>query len=173
VSDLERVLGEAQKAREEAEAASKRATDLEAQANVAREQAERERDERRRQWAQHIVDSYDADVSTADTAIQQAQELFTTVARSDLTKAIEAYVAWGEATLRHYGLQVRVSAAATVLDYEASPPEFVTPPLFSAALDAALASMLTERGDAARSEVQEELARLLDSPDPPSRVKSA
>src|SRR4051794_18610906 len=91
VSDLERVLSEAQKAREEAEAAGKRAADLEAQANVAREQAERERDQRRQQWAQQIVDSYDADVSAADAAIQQAQEHFATVARTDLSKAVEAY----------------------------------------------------------------------------------
>jgi hypothetical protein len=169
VSDLERVLSEAQKAREEAEAAIQRAAQLEAQAEEARSQAERERAERQRQWAQHIVDTYDADVSEADMAIQRSHDNFTTVARQDLTKAIDAYMAWGEASLRHYALQVRVSAAAAVLNYDASPPEFVTPPLFSDALDAALASRLVERGEEARQEVQAELARLREGADvPPS-----
>lgn len=168
MSDLERVLNEAQKARQEAEAAMQRAAQLESQAEEARTQAERERAERQREWAQQIVDSYDADVSKADAAIQQAHDNFTTIARQDLTKAIDAYLAWGEASLRHYGLQVRVAAAAAVLDYEASPPEFVTPPLFSDALDAALATRLVERSEEARKEVEAALDRLRAGADSPS-----
>lgn len=162
MSDLERATSEAQQAREEAEAATKRATELEAQAQTARERARQEQAERRRQWAQSLIDSYDADISAADAAIQQAQERFKSVAVENLSGAVEAYVAWGEASVRHYTLQLRVAAAAQVLDLAASPAEFVTPPLFSEALDAALADTLRERTHDADKDFEAELTRLSD-----------
>lgn len=162
MSDLERVLTEAQRAREEAELAAQRAADLEAQAEAARERARQEEAERRRKWAQNIVDTYDADISAADAAIQQAHDRFERVAVENLAVAVEAYTAWGEASMRHYALQLRVSAAAQMLDFGASPPEFVTPPLFSDALDAALAQALRERTSSVDQEFEAELARLRD-----------
>jgi hypothetical protein len=160
MSDLERVVTEAQQAREEAEAAARRAAELEGQAEIARERARQEEAERRRQWAQRIVDTYDADISAADAAIQQAHEHFNTVAVQNLSGAVEAYTAWGEASMRHYALQLRVSAAAEMLDLGTSPPEFVTPPTFSDALDAALAEALRERTRTVDQEFEDELARL-------------
>jgi hypothetical protein len=160
LSDLERVVSEAQRAREEAEAAAQRAASLEAQAEAARERARQEEAEQRRQLAQQIIDSYDADVSAADVDIQEAHEHFNREAVSNLPGAIEAYLAWGEASLRHYVLQLRLAAAAPVLNLETSPPEFVAPPVFSAALDAALNDALQGRADAAQQEVDAELARL-------------
>jgi len=162
VSDLDRVLGEAQQARDEAEAATRRAADLEARAEAATEQARQERAEERRRWAQRLVDSYDADTAAADGAIQEAEARFRRVAVEDLPGAVAAYVAWGEAAMRHYGLQLRVTAAAPVLGMDATPPEFVAPPPFSAALDDALAEALGQRADAARQEVEAELGRLRD-----------
>src|SRR5688572_15605963 len=102
MSDLEQALSEAQRAREEAEAAARRAADLEAQAEAARERAQQEDAERRRTWAQTIVDTYDTEISNADAAIQQAHEQFNRVAVENLSGAVEAYSAWGEASMRHY-----------------------------------------------------------------------
>ncbi len=67
--------------------------------------------------------------------------------------------------MRHYALQLRVSAAAQMLDFGTSPPEFVTPPLFSEALDAALANALRERTKTVDQEFEAELARLQDGSD--------
>src|SRR5215203_450937 len=124
MSDLQRVLGEAQKAREEAEAASRRAAELEAQAEAAKERAREKQKERRRAWAQGIVDAYESDLTAADAAIQAAQERFDAVAVENLAGATEAYLAWGDAAIRHYVLQVRVGTAAPMLDMEASEAEF-------------------------------------------------
>lgn len=162
MSDLERVLGEAQKARDEAEAAVRRANELAGQATAAQERAELEKVERRRQWAQTLIDGYDAEVGNADAEIQEAQERFDTVAVENIAGAVAAYVAWGEASMRHYGLQIRIAAAADVLGHEATRPELVQIPPFSAAIDSALAGAIAKRGVAAREEAEAELAKLRD-----------
>lgn len=162
MSDLERVLGEAQKARDEAEAAVRRANELAGQATAAQERAELERVERRRQWAQTLIDGYDAEVGSADAEIQEAQERFDTVAVENIAGAVAAYVAWGEASMRHYGLQIRIAAAADVLGHEATSPELVQIPPFSAAIDSALAGAIAKRGIVAREEAEAELAKLRD-----------
>lgn len=162
MSELDRVVSEAQRAREEAEAAARRAAELEAQAETARQRARQEEELQRRAWAQKIVDSYDADIGEADAAIQAAQERFNAVVANEPSGAVEAYLAWGQATMRHYVLQLRVSAAAPLLGMEASPPEFIEPPLFSQALDQALAERLGTLADQAREEVQSEISRLRD-----------
>ena len=163
MSDLDRVLSEAQRAREEAEAATRRAAELEAQAEAARERARQEQEAQRRAWAQRVVDSYEADLTTADAAIQDAHERFNTAAVEDLPGAVAAYLAWGEAAVRHYVLQVRVGTAAPLLGFEASPAEAVTPPPFSHALDQALAQRLAEVSARARDETAAEIARSLDA----------
>lgn len=160
MSDLKRVLDEAQKARDEAEAAVRRADELAGQADAARERAEQESADRRRRWAQHLVDTYDADITTADGGIQEAQERFDRVAVENLAEAVAAYVAWGEAAMRHYGLQIRIEAAAGILGHQATPAELVTIPRFSDALDGALAAAVGRRADAAREEAAAELAKL-------------
>ena len=174
MSDLERVLTEAQQAREQAEAAARRAEELEQQAQAARERERIRREERRRQWAQRLIDSYDADIGAADAAIIAAQEEFNRVSVENPPDAVAAYLAWGEATIRHYVLQHRVSAAAPLLGFEASPPEYAAPPNFSDALDAALTNALAERAQAAHAEVEAELIRLLNGEDePPAAPETA
>ncbi len=162
LSELDRVVSEAQRAREEAEAAARRAAELEAQAESARKRARQEEELQQRAWAQKIVDSYDADIGEADAAIQAAQERFNAVVANDPSGAVAAYLEWGQTTMRHYVLQLRVSAAAPLLGMEASPPEFIAPPLFSDALDQALAERLGTLADQARAEVQSEISRLRD-----------
>ena len=164
MSDLERVLSEAQKAQAEAESAVRRANELAGQAEAARERAEHEAAERRRAWAQQLVDSYDAEITEADAGIQAAQGRFDAAAVQDLSGAVQAYVGWAEASMRHYGLQIRISAAADILGHEATPPELVQIPPFSDALDAALAGAVSERAAAARQEAEAELSRLAGSP---------
>ncbi len=166
MSDLEKVLSEAQRAREEAEAATRRATELESQAEVAREQARQEREQRRRAWAQGIIDSYDADLTAADRAILAAQERFDAALVDDLPKAVKAYLDWGDAAVRHYVLQVRVGTAAPMLDMEASAPEFASPPPFSQALDQALARRLATLSAEARDRAAAEIEKTLDTTDP-------
>jgi hypothetical protein len=166
MSDLERVLGEAQKAREEAEAAAQRAADLEAQAESARERARQEREERKRAWAQGIVDTYEADITAADAAIQAAQERFDTVAVEDLPQAAKAYLEWGNAAIRHYVLQVRVGTAAPMLNMDVSDAEFASPPPFSQALDQAFGRHLAKLSAEARETTAAEIGRTLDDEDP-------
>ena len=164
MSDLERVLSEAQAARDEAEAAVQRADELAGRADEARRHAQEEEVARRRTWAQRLVDAYDAEISAADVEIQEGEERFRSVAVENIGGAVEAYVAWSEASLRHYGLQIRISAAADILGHEATHPELVALPRFSDALDDALAAAVVARADAARQEVEAELARLRDAP---------
>ena len=166
MSDLERVLSEAQRAREDAEAAARRAAELEAQAAAAREQARREREERRRAWAQGVVDAYESDLTAADAAIVAAQERFDTAAVENLSGAVEAYLAWGEAAVRHYALQVRVGSAAQVLGMEATPAEFAAPPPISEALDRVLGERLVALSVQAREAGAAEVERMLDAEDP-------
>ena len=166
MSDLQRVMGEAQKAREEAEAASRRAAELEAQAETAKERALQEREERRRAWAQGIVDAYESELTTADAAIHSAQTRFETVAVENLAGATEAYLAWGDAAIRHYVLQVRVGTAAPMLSLDVSEAEFASPPPFSEALDRALGRHLAQLSANARDEAAAEIGRTLDATDP-------
>lgn len=166
MSDLERVLSEAQKAREEAEAAAQRAVELEAQAESARERARQEREERKRTWAQGIVDSYEADITAADAAIQTAQERFDTVAVENLPEATKAYLEWGNAAIRHYVLQVRVGTAAPLLNMDVSEAEFASPPPFSQALDQAFGRHLAQLSAEARETTAAEIGRTLDDEDP-------
>jgi hypothetical protein len=166
MSDLERVLGEAQKAREEAEAATRRAAELEAQAETARERARREREERQRAWAQGIVDSYEADITAADAAILAAQERFDAAAVDDLPAAAKAYLEWGNAAIRHYVLQVRVGTAAPMLNMDVSEAEFASPPPFSQALDQAFGRHLARLSAEARDTAAAEIGRTLDDEDP-------
>jgi hypothetical protein len=166
VSELDQVLGEAQRAREEAEAAARRAAELEERAESARQLALREREERRRSWAQGIVDSYEADLTAADQAIQAAQDRFNRVAVENLPGAVGAYLDWGKAAVRHYVLQVRVGTAAPLVGLDASPAEFVMPPPFSQGLDQALGKRLEALSDQARDETAAEIERTLDAVDP-------
>lgn len=159
MSDLEKVLSDARQAREQAEEAARRAAELEGLAEQARVRAEQERQVRRREWAQRLIASYEADISAAEAAIHTAERRFNDVAQEDVSRAVEAYIAWGEATMRHYAIQLRIAAAAPVLDMDATAAEFAAPPLFSNALDAALAQRLGERADAARLEIEAEIER--------------
>jgi len=166
MSDLERVLGEAQRAREEAEAATRRAAELEGQADVARERARRAREERRRAWAQQVIDTYEADLTAADAAILASQERFDAALIKDLPGAVTAYLAWGDAAIRHYVLQVQVGTAAPMLDMQASPAEFAAPPPFSQALDEALGRRLATLSAEARDRAATEIEKTLDVTDP-------
>ncbi len=173
MSDLERVLTEAQRAREEAEAATRRAAELEAQVEAAREQARREREERRREWAQRTLDTYEADLQAAEDEIVAAREKFATVAVEEFARAAEAYLAWGQAAIRHYTLQVRIETAAPVAGFEATPAEFAAPPPFSRALDEALGGRLGELSDQARDQEAAEVERALGGGTPDAGPVSA
>ena len=76
MSDVDRILSEAQQAQAEAEAAARRAAELEARAAAARQQLAAQREARRTAWAQQVIDAYDADLATADQALQQAVARF-------------------------------------------------------------------------------------------------
>ena len=136
--DVERELREAQEAQAEAEAAMQRAAMARAEAEAAQRRAIEEQEARRRQWAQSVVDAYDTDLATAETAIRDSSDRFAEAAVRDPAAAIAAYMEWAEASLRHYTLQVRVASVAPTLGLEATPGEQLSPPPFSQALDAAI-----------------------------------
>ena len=163
MSDIERIMSEAEAAQAEAEAAARRAEALAAQAEQARRRAFEEQEARRRGWAQQVVDAYDADLAAAEQSIQEASDRFATVAVEDPAAAIEAYLAWAEAAIRHYTLQVRVAAVAPVLNLEASEPVHLAPPPFSQALDEAIARRVGELSTRARDEAAAEIHAHLDT----------
>lgn len=164
MTDIDRLSGEAERARAEAETAARRASDLQQQADTARSRAQEERESRRRVWAQGIVDAYDADIAAADRAIHEASERFDAVAASDLPAAAAAYVAWAEAGIRHYVLQVRLSAVVPAVGLETSDPSRIAPPPFSEAINTALDRRVAQLSDQARAEAAAEISRQLDDP---------
>jgi hypothetical protein len=156
-SDLERELREAQEAQAEAEAAMQRAAMARAEAEAAQRRASLEQEARRRAWAQGIVDAYDTDLATAETAIRDTGDRFAEAAVQDISTAVAAYLEWAEASLRHYTLQVRVATVAPMLDLEATPGEQLSPPPFSQALDAAIELHVAALSGHIRDEVVDEI----------------
>lgn len=161
MSDIEQMLGEAEKAQAEADAAARRAADLTAQADAARQRAAQEQEAQRRGWAQGVIDAYEADLSNADRALQEAIDRFDR-AVDDPAAAVKAYLAWAEAATHHYLLQVRAAAVAPVVGLEATPAESVPPPPFSDALDAALDRRVATRSADLRDEAADEIRTHLD-----------
>src|SRR3712207_541794 len=104
-SDLERELREAEEAQAEADAALQRAAMARAEAEAAQRRAREEQEASRRAWAQGVVDAYDTDLATAETAIRDASDRFAEAAVRDMSAAVAAYLEWAEASLRHYTLQ--------------------------------------------------------------------
>jgi hypothetical protein len=152
--ELARQLREAEQAQAEAEAAARRATQERTEAEEAQRRDVERRAERRRAWAQGIVDSYDADLTAAEAAIREQSERFADLAGSDLPAALAAYLAWSEASLRHYALQERVAAVAPEVGLMATPGDQLSPPPFSEALDAAIALHV----EVAAQRIRDELA---------------
>ncbi len=154
--ELTRQLQEAEQAQAEAEAAAHRAAQERAEAEEARRRDAERRAARRREWAQGIVDSYDADLAAAETVIREQSERFADLAGSDLSAALAAYLAWSEASLRHYALQERAAAVAPEVGLEATPGDRIMPPPFSEALDAAIALHVDVASQRIRSELAAE-----------------
>ena len=167
MSDVERLRTEAQQAQAEADAAARRAAAAAAQAEAALQRAYQEQAAKRHAWAQGVVDAYDADLAAAERAVQEARDHFATAAVQDPAGAITAYIAWAEAGIRHYTLQVRLGSVAPVLGLEATPPEHLAPPPFSRALDWALDRHLDALSDKARDEAAAEIQAMLDGTVPP------
>ncbi len=161
MSDIEQILSEAERAQAEAEAAIRRAAELETRATAARRQLAAEQEGRQRAWAQQVIDAYEADLAEADRALHEAASRFEANA-DDLAAAIQAYLAWAEAATRHYVLQVRAATVAPVVGLALTEPESVPPPPFSQALDAALDHRVATRSAQLRDEAEAEIAVHLD-----------
>ena len=156
-SDLEREMREAEEAQAEADAALQRAAMARAEAEAAQRRAREEQEANRRAWAQGIVDAYDTDLATAETAIRDASDRFAEAAARDISAAVAAYLEWAEASLRHYTLQVRVASVAPLVGLEATPGERLSPPPFSQALDAALELHVAALSGRIRDEAADEI----------------
>ena len=156
-SDLEREMREAEEAQAEAEAALQRAAMARSEAEAAQRRAREEQEASRRAWAQGIVDTYDADLAAAETAIRDASDRFAEAVVRDIGAASVAYMDWAEASLRHYTLQVRVATVAPLVGLEATPGERLSPPPFSEALDAAFDLHIAALSGRIRDEVAEEI----------------
>jgi hypothetical protein len=156
-SDLERELREAEEAQAEAEAAMQRAATARAEAEAAQRRAREEQEASRRAWAQGVVDAYETDLASAETAIRYASDRFAEAAVRDISAAVAAYLEWAEASLRHYIVQVRVATVAPLLDLEATPGEQLSPPPFSEALDAAIELHVAALSGRVRDEAADEI----------------
>ena len=156
-SELERELREAKEAQAEAEAALQRAAMARSEAEAAQQRAREEQEASRRAWAQGVVDAYDTDLATAETAIRDASDRFAEAAVRDIPAAVVAYMDWAEASLRHYTLQVRVATVAPLVGLEATPGERLSPPPFSQALDAALDLHIAALSGRIRDEAADEI----------------
>ena len=163
LSDLEREFAEAEAAQAEAEAAVRRAETARSEAEAVRQRMEEEHERNRLDWARGVVDAYDADLAAAEAAIRAASDRFTAAAVEDLPDAVAAYLAWGEASLRHYTLQVRVATVAPLLDLEATPGERLSPPPFSQALDLAIEHRISDLSTRIRNETAAEIEAHLDT----------
>ena len=156
-SDLEREMREAEEAQAEAEAALQRAAMARAEAEAAQRRAREEQEASRRAWAQGVVDAYDTDLATAETAIRDTSDRFAEAAVRDVSAAVAAYLEWAEASLRHYTLQVRVASVAPLVGLEATPGERLSPPPFSQALDAAVDLHIAALSGRIRDEAADEI----------------
>ena len=169
---LEAVLSEAQQARTDAEAAARRAEELGAEADAARQRLAQEHQQRRRAWAQGVVDAYETDLGAADAALAAARDRFATAAVGEAGGATAAYLAWAEEAARHYTLQVRAATVAPELGLEASPAEYAGPPPFSQALDAAIDAKVAARSQQIRDEAAAEIRTNLDDTGTSTRTVS-
>ena len=156
-SDLQRQVREADQAQAEAEAAVRRAATERAEAEATQQRILEEHAARRQQWAQNVLDTYDADLAAAEAAIRDNSDRFADLAVRDLQAAVGAYLAWSEGSLRHYALQVRVATVAPELGLEATPGERLSPPPFSQALDAAIELYVAEASAQIRDEMAAEV----------------
>ena len=156
-SDLERELREAEEAQAEADAALQRAAMARAEAEAAERRAREEQEASRRAWAQGVVDRYDSDLATAETAIRDASDRFAEAAVRDLSAAVAAYLEWSEASLRHYTVQVRAATVAPLVGLEATSGERLSPPPFSQALDAAIDLHIAALSSRIRDEAADEI----------------
>jgi hypothetical protein len=167
-SDLQRQLREAEQAQADADAAIQRAATERAEADAAHRRALEEQAARRQAWAQNVVDTYEADLAAAEAAIRDNSDRFADLAVRDLAQGVAAYLAWSEASLRHYALQVRVATVAPTLGLEATPGERLSPPPFSDALDAAIELHIAALSAQIRDEMAEAVDNGLDHGAPPS-----
>ncbi len=156
-NDLEREMREAEEAQAEAEAALQRAATARSEAEVAQRRAREEQEANRRAWAQGIVDAYDTDLATAESAIRDASDRFAEAAVRDVSSAVVAYLDWAEASLRHYTLQVRAATVAPLVGLEATPGERLNPPPFSQAMDAAIELHIAALSGRIRDEAADEI----------------
>jgi chromosome segregation ATPase len=155
--ELQRQLQEAERAQADADAAVQRAATERAEAEATQQRILEEHAARRQEWAQNVLDSYDADLAAAEAAIRENSDRFVELAVRDLAAAVKAYMAWSEASLRHYALQVRVATVAPELGLEATPGERLSPPPFSQALDAAIELYVAEASARIRDEMAAEV----------------
>lgn len=155
--ELERQLREAEQAQADADAAVQRAATQRAEAEATRRRVLEEHAARRQEWAQNVLDTYDADLAAAEAAIRNNSDRFAELAVRDLQAAVAAYMAWSEASLRHYALQVRLATVAPELGLEATQGERLSPPPFSQALDAAIELYVTEASVRIRDEMAAEV----------------
>jgi len=155
--DLEQLMREADQAEAEAGAAVQRAAKERAEAEAAQRRALEEAAARRMQWAQSVADTYDADLAAAETAIRDSSDRFADLAVRDLPAALGAYLAWSEASVRHYALQVRAATVAPELGFEGTPAALLSPPPFSEALDAAIQLHGAAMSARIRDEMAEEI----------------
>ena len=156
-NELEREMREAEEAQAEAEAALQRAAMARSEAEAAQRRAREEQEVNRRAWAQGIVDAYDTDLATAESAIRNASDRFAEAAARDLSAAVAAYLDWAEASLRHYTLQVRAATVAPLVGLEATPGERLNPPPFSQAMDAAIDLHIAALSGRIRDEAADEI----------------
>jgi hypothetical protein len=154
--ELERQLQEAEQAQADADAAVQRAATQRAEAEATQQRILEEHAARREEWAQNVLDTYDVDLA-AEAAIRDSSDRFAELAVRDLAAAVNAYMAWSEASLRHYALQVRVATVAPELGLEATPGERLSPPPFSQALDAAIELYVAEGSARIRDEMAAEV----------------
>jgi hypothetical protein len=155
--ELERQLQAAEQAQADADAAVRRAATERAEAEATQQRILEEHAARRQEWAQNVLDTYDADLAAAEAAIRENSDRFADLAVRDLAAAVNAYMAWSEASLRHYALQVRVATVAPELGLEATPGEVRSPPPFSQALDAAIELYVAEASARIRDEMATEV----------------
>ncbi len=155
-SDLQRQVREAEQAQADAEAAVQRAAAERAEAEATQQRILEEHAARRQEWAQNVLDTYDADLAAARRPSVTTATALPSL-RCGISRLLWSLHGLVGGSLRHYALQVRVATVAPELGLEATPGERLSPPPFSQALDAAIELYVAEASARIRDEMAAEV----------------
>ena len=159
---VEQAIRQADELHATAAAALAAARDAQNRADAAGQVLASKRDAARLAWARRTHAARQSDIADAERTVETARSAFYRIAGQDITKAMLAYMAWQDASARHYATATRHESAANTVGSDFVRPFTLTVPPFSVALDGALATRHVNVNADALDVWQAELQAVLD-----------